>query len=48
VIEEGEMAPISGGMKEIDVAIFFSSGGGVGVDPRGGVRPAGGAMRARL
>jgi hypothetical protein len=32
----------------IDVTIFFSSGGGVGVDPGGGVRPVGGAGHARL
>jgi hypothetical protein len=42
VIEEGEMASINGGLKGIDAAIFFSSGGGVGVDPGGG------AVRARL
>jgi hypothetical protein len=35
-------------MKGIDAAIFFSSGGGVGVNPGGGVRPSGGAGRARL
>jgi hypothetical protein len=39
---------INGGMKGIDAAIFFSSGGGVGVDPGGGVRLAGGTGRARL
>jgi hypothetical protein len=33
VIEEGETTSINGGMKRIDAAIFFSSGGGVGVDP---------------
>jgi hypothetical protein len=38
----------NGGMKGIDVAIFFSSGGGVGVDPGGGARPAGGTGRAWL
>jgi hypothetical protein len=38
----------NGGMKGIDAAIFFSSGLGVGVDPGGGARPAGGAGRARL
>jgi hypothetical protein len=38
----------NGGMKGIDAAIFLSSGGGVGVDPRGDARPAGGAGRARL
>jgi hypothetical protein len=48
VIEDGEMAPINGGLKGIDAAIFFSSGGGVGVDPGGGARPAGDAVRARL
>jgi hypothetical protein len=48
VIEEGEMAPINGGMKGIDAVIFFSSGRGVGVDPEGVARPAGGAVRARL
>jgi endonuclease YncB( thermonuclease family) len=48
MIEEGEMALINGGMKGIDAAVFFSSGGGVGVDPGGGVRPAGGALRAQL
>jgi hypothetical protein len=42
------MTSINGGMKGIDAAIFFSSGGGVGVDPGGGARPAGGAVRARL
>jgi hypothetical protein len=35
-------------MKGIDAAVFFSSGGGVGVDPGGGARLAGGAGRARL
>jgi hypothetical protein len=35
-------------MKEIDAAVYFSSGGGAGVDPGGGARPAGGAGRARL
>jgi hypothetical protein len=35
-------------MKGIDAAVFFSSGGGAGEDPRGGVRPASGAVRARL
>jgi hypothetical protein len=35
-------------MKGIDVAIFFSSSGGVGVKPGGGARPAGGVGRARL
>jgi hypothetical protein len=34
-------------MKGIDAAIFFSSGGGVGVDPGGGTRPAGDAGRAQ-
>jgi hypothetical protein len=48
VIEEGEMAPINGGMKRIDVAVFFFSGGGVRVDPGGGGRPADGAVCARL
>jgi uncharacterized protein YbjT (DUF2867 family) len=48
VIEEGEMASINGGMKGIDVVVFFSSGGGVGVDPGGGARPVGGAVRAQL
>jgi hypothetical protein len=42
------MASSNGGMKGIDAAIFFSFDGGVGVDPGGGVRPAGGAGRARL
>jgi hypothetical protein len=35
-------------MKGIDAAVFFSFGGGVGVDPGGGARPAGGAGRAQL
>jgi hypothetical protein len=35
-------------MKGIDAAIFFSSCGGVGVDPGGGARPTGGTGRARL
>jgi hypothetical protein len=35
-------------MKGIDAAVFFSSCGGVGVDPGGGARPAGGAGRARF
>jgi hypothetical protein len=35
-------------MKGIDAAVFFSSGGGVRVDPGGGVRPVGGAGRTRL
>jgi hypothetical protein len=36
-------------MKGIDAAVFFSSGGGVGVDRGGGTRPAGGgAGRTRL
>jgi hypothetical protein len=39
---------INGGMKGIDAAVFFSSGGGVRVDPGGSARPAGGAVRARL
>jgi hypothetical protein len=39
---------INGGMKGIDAAIFFSSGGGVGVDPGGGARPASGTGQARL
>jgi hypothetical protein len=42
------MASINGGMKGIDATVFFSSGGGVVVDPGGGARPAGGAVRARL
>jgi hypothetical protein len=42
------MAPINGGMKGIDAVVFFSSGGGVGVDPGGGTRPAGDVVRARL
>jgi hypothetical protein len=42
------MAAINGGMKGIDVAVFFSSGGGVGVDPRGDARLASGAVHARL
>jgi hypothetical protein len=42
------MASSNGGMKGIDAAIFYSFGGGVGVDPGGGVRPAGGTGRARL
>jgi hypothetical protein len=48
VIEERETASINGGMKGIDTAVFFSSGGGVGVDPGGGVRPADGTGHARL
>jgi hypothetical protein len=35
-------------MKGIDAVVFFSSGGGVGVDPGGGARPSGGTVRARL
>jgi hypothetical protein len=35
-------------MKGIDAAVFFSFGGGVGVDPGGGARPTGGAGRAQL
>jgi hypothetical protein len=42
------MALINGGMNGIDAAVFFSSGGDVGVNPGGGARPAGGAVRARL
>jgi hypothetical protein len=42
------MASINGGMKGIDAAVFFSSGGGVGVDPGGGARPTGDVVRARL
>jgi hypothetical protein len=42
------MALINGGMKGIDAAVFFSSGGGVGVDPGGGARPTSGTVRARL
>jgi hypothetical protein len=48
VIEEGEMASINGEIKGIDAAVFFSSGGGVRVDPGGGARPVGGAVCARL
>jgi hypothetical protein len=42
------MALSNGGTKGIDAAVFFSSGGGDGVDPRGGARPVGGAGHARL
>jgi hypothetical protein len=35
-------------MKGIDVAVFFSFSGGVGVNPGGGAGPAGGVGRARL
>jgi hypothetical protein len=36
------------GVEGASIAVFFSSGGGVGVDPGGGVRLAGSAVRARL
>jgi hypothetical protein len=37
-----------GESRGIDAEVFFSSGGGVGVDRGGGVRPADGAMHAWL
>jgi hypothetical protein len=42
------MAPVNWGMQGIDAAIFFSCGGGVGVDPGDGARLVGGAVRAQL
>jgi hypothetical protein len=36
------------GVEGASIAVFFSSSGGVGVDPGGGARPAGSAVHARL